>query len=349
MNAYPEKIGWLDGIPSEDRNEANRTRLAARINQLEEKGNNLTRYQHRDLERLLKLRDAISTYESKGQDVYLLGLDSTITTQSEYDKGDGSDGRAIVAFGNPDTAKHTGVYVPGTTENLDKFTGSMNRAFNLNQATSQLTGGPVSTIAWLGYDAPNNVFDHLLPGDAAVPGYAIRGGAQLNSFVDGLRVAQNDAGDAGSHLTLVGHSYGSTVIGEAAKQHDGRLPVDDIVVAGSPGMHVAHAGDLGIGAGHVWAEKAPGDPVPLAGKVFHGGWTLHGPQVPSDEGFGANRLDTDGHGHGEYWRDNDITGREDRDPYTFRDPGLSLRQQAKVIAGTYGDQDPINNPTLVNN
>ncbi|POM26786.1 hypothetical protein BTM25_11940 [Actinomadura rubteroloni] len=348
MNAYPEKIGWLDGIPSEDRNEANRTRLAARINQLEEKGNNLTRYQHRDLERLRKLNNAISMYESKGQDVYLLGLDSTITTRSEYDKGNGSDGRAIVAFGKPDTAKHTGVYVPGTTENLDNFTGSMNRTFNLNQAASMLTGGPVSTVAWLGYDAPNNVLDHLLPGDAAVPGYAIRGGAQLGSFVDGLRVAQNDVGDAGSQMTLVGHSYGSTVIGEAALQHEGKLPVNDIVVAGSPGMHVAHAGDLGIGARHVWAEKAPGDIVPPAGKLFHGGWTLHGPQVPSDPGFGGNRLDTDGHGHSDYWNDYELTGRPDPDPYRFGTPGVSLEQQAKVVAGLHYDHDPTNDPARVN-
>ncbi|WP_260418525.1 alpha/beta hydrolase family protein [Actinoplanes octamycinicus] len=35
------------------------------------------------------------------------------------------------------------------------------------------------------------------------------------------------------HLVAMGHSYGSTIVGGAAKSH--QLPVDDIVVAGSPG------------------------------------------------------------------------------------------------------------------
>ncbi|MEU5268934.1 alpha/beta hydrolase [Streptomyces hygroscopicus] len=58
------------------------------------------------------------------------------------------------------------------------------------------------------------------------------------------------------HTTVIGHSYGSTVIGDATKSHTsydphgGALPVDDIIAAGSPGMQVGHASDLGIGSDH---------------------------------------------------------------------------------------------------
>jgi hypothetical protein len=44
-----------------------------------------------------------------------------------------------------------------------------------------------------------------------------------------------------THLTAMGHSYGSTVVGEAAKT--GGLPGDDIIVQGSPGMHASEIGE----------------------------------------------------------------------------------------------------------
>lgn len=61
----------------------------------------------------------------------------------------------------------------------------------------------------------------------------------------------------------MGHSYGSTVVGEAAKT--GGLPVDDIVVAGSPGMHVDTASQLMDDPRHVWAGASDSDPVARAG------------------------------------------------------------------------------------
>ncbi|MFB4297923.1 alpha/beta hydrolase [Actinomadura sp. NTSP31] len=339
MDAYPEKIGWLDGIPSEDRNEANRVRLESRLTELQAKGTVLTPFEKRDLERLTKLNTAITTYEGKGQDLYLLGLDSTTAEKAERRDGQGSDGRAILAFGNPDTATNTAVYVPGTTETLDKFSKSMNRAFNLHEATGIYSKGPVSTIAWLGYDAPDGVFK-----DAPFNNYADSGGPKLNGFVDGLREAQAGAGNPHGHLTAVGHSYGSTVIGEAARHPGDRLRVDDIMVAGSPGMHVMHAGDLGIGAGHVYAQEARGDQVPALGRYGHGGvtWGPGQPVVPSDPEFGGHRLVTDGRGHSQYWNDKDPAGHGDI--YTFNGPSTSLDEQARVIAGGATDADPSNDP-----
>ncbi|MBW8484901.1 alpha/beta hydrolase [Actinomadura parmotrematis] len=324
MNAYPDKIGWANGIPSEDRDEANRTRLDARLAELQAKGANLSAFEQRDLKRLTNLDAAMRTYEAKGRDLYLLGLDSTVREKAEKD---GSDGRAIVAFGNPDTATHVATYVPGTTEDLDKFGGSMNRAANLNDAASAYTDKPVSTIAWLGYDAPDSVYT-----DSPSGKYADAGGPKLNAFVDGLRATQAAEGNPNAHMTAVGHSYGSTVIGEAARHADDRLRVNDIMVAGSPGMRVDKAGDLHIGAGHVYAQEARGDQVPSIGRYGHGdGGAIGPPRVPSDPEFGGRRLVTDGGGHSSYWTD------KDPDPYTFGGAMRSLDQQGRVVAGTAYD------------
>jgi hypothetical protein len=90
--------------------------------------------------------------------------------------------------------------------------------------------GDVATIMWLGYDAPDTI------PEAAFDGSAEQGGALLDSFVDGLH-ASHDTGR--THITAVGHSYGSVVVGEAAVPGDGPH-AGDIVVAGSPGMHTDH-------------------------------------------------------------------------------------------------------------
>jgi uncharacterized protein YukE len=76
------------------------------------------------------------------------------------------------------------------------------------------------------------------------------------SYVDGIRSSR---GDDQPHLTVIGHSYGSLTTGiAAARDH---LAADDIVLLGSPGTSVPHAGDLGVGDKHVWIGSASEDPV----------------------------------------------------------------------------------------
>jgi hypothetical protein len=60
---------------------------------------------------------------------------------------------------------------------------------------------------------------------------------------------------------VLGHSYGSTVVGHTAR--DTGLDADDVIFVGSPGVGVAHAGELGLPAGHVWASTAAYDPIRL--------------------------------------------------------------------------------------
>lgn len=134
--------------------------------------------------------------------------------------------------------------------------------------------------------------------------------------MSGVQEAQG--GPDGSHTTIVGHSYGSTAIGEASKH--GYLAADDIVVAGSPGMQTSRADNLDVDRGHVWAMAGSlsVDQVPTGGRLVGLG---DDSTVPTDRRFGANIMRTDTEDHSGYWRENSI----------------SLTNQAAVITGKYDE------------
>jgi pimeloyl-ACP methyl ester carboxylesterase len=72
-------------------------------------------------------------------------------------------------------------------------------------------------VSWLAYEAPQptGLFDpgSTLLGTAA----GERGGEQPAGFVDGITAARADD----PHVTVIGHSYGSLVAGEAAQRTGG--------------------------------------------------------------------------------------------------------------------------------
>ncbi len=334
---YPASVGALDGLPADSRDEANRTVLAEKHGQYETALKGIPpepwkwvnggprigmvqsdewmdwhkRYGDRKehLENSLKGMEAIqSRFDATGTNglpqAYLLGFDA-----------DGN-GRAIVASGNPDTADHTAVYVPGTTSNLGNIGGGISRADELWRASDAMPGeGAISTITWLGYDAPQSIVK-----DAPFKHYADDGAPALNSFMDGLY--STNTSDSGGHHTVVSHSYGTTVVGSAARQGD--LSADDVVFAGSPGVQVGSSSEIDAPKGHVWNQEADGDAVPDIGRWGHGGsqWRFGGGVgiIPSDELFGANQMTTDTEGHSDYWTPN----------------SQSLNNQAAVISGNYG-------------
>ncbi|MFF8610594.1 alpha/beta hydrolase [Streptomyces sp. NPDC015346] len=380
---YPASVGALDGLPATVRDDANRMVLAETRAQAQMDLNAIPKqpqeyiqnpsgqypaviknpawrewddkYGDRkaQLDRDLKGMNAIQErFDRSGRverpgerplpEAYLLGFDT---------KG---NGHAIVANGNPDTATHTAMYVPGTTSNLEGIGGDIKRMETLWRASDNLADGQsVSTITWLGYDAPQSIVK-----DAPFSHYADDGAPKLNAFVEGLRTSHEGERD---HLTVTGHSYGSTVIGSAARQ--GHLDADDIFVAGSPGMQVGSATDLDVPKGHVYAAEADSDPylkgvhIPYVGDDKYGGVNIpfvtsdpvpdlggwgHAPKkvdidiipsfldgdggsvvkplTPTNPDFGAHIVATDGsRGHSGYW-DN---GTE------------SLNNQARVVTGRY--------------
>lgn len=103
LAVYPDQIGNLNGIPSLIRDTANRDNLQLLIGELEGRDDEVSRV------RLAGLREIHRQLDAGGQPpMYLLGI------------GDEGNGRAIVSYGNPDTARNVAAYVPGLNTSLDE-------------------------------------------------------------------------------------------------------------------------------------------------------------------------------------------------------------------------------------
>ncbi len=255
-----------------------------------------------------------ATGKNELPEAYLLGF-----------KPDGN-GRAILANGNPDTAAHQAVYVPGTTANLKNIQGDLDRMGALWQEAQSAAGGkPVSTVTWLGYDAPQDIVK-----DSPFSHYANDGAPAYNQFMDGLDASHT--GDSEPHRAAIGHSYGTTLIGSAARQGD--LNADDVIFAGSPGVQVGSADQMDVPKGHVWNEEADGDKVPDIGRYGHGGnqWRYRGGVMinPSDDLFGAQQMNTGEDG----WEGRKTDSAEGHSEY-WKPKSTSLFNQAQVVAGEY--------------
>ncbi|MEU2362726.1 alpha/beta hydrolase [Streptomyces noursei] len=345
ISLRPASIGALDGLPAAVRDEANRTVLAEKRSEFELRLNAIPRepsqfvsvggrgdmaYTQEWLDwhakysddkdylegKLKGMRDIQKRFDRTGQDglpeAYLLG----------FDPDGGGKGRIILANGNPDTADHTAIYIPGTTTNIETIGekpdhSDLGRSERLWERSHQLAPDKsISTITWLDYDAPSSIVPEAMQDRQAEKGAPI-----LHQFLEGNRTAHKYAtGDTG-HTTVVGHSYGSTLIGDTAKTAiwgETPIPADDVLVAGSPGMQVKRAADLGIDPKHMWAMGGGGSDI----LVRYGGsaaglgddWV-----VPTDPEFGGNILKSDAGDHGAFW-DND---------------SISLKNQAAVVTGKY--------------
>ncbi|MEU3251892.1 alpha/beta hydrolase [Streptomyces sp. NPDC006997] len=352
LSLRPDLVGQLDGLPADIRDEANRVVLdekhaeyQLRIDSLPKPPTNEWTWitaggypskvhtdewmdwnrkygdEYRRLNSSLKGMNAIRTrFDQTGEgglpEAYLLGFSPE------------GNGRAIVATGNPDTAQNQAVYVPGTTANLSKVGGDIDRMTELWRQTQQSTpGASVSTITWLGYDAPQSIVK-----DAPFEHYAYDGAPAYRQFMDGLETSHSGPDDA--HRTAIGHSYGTTLIGAAAQT--GNLNADDVILAGSPGVKVGSADEMDVPHGHVWNEEADGDPVPDIGRWGHGGsqWKLGGGTflIPSDEVFGANQMNTQPETSGP----TSTTGSEGHSEY-WNHGTTAIKNQALVVVGEYGD------------
>jgi Alpha/beta hydrolase len=191
--------------------------------------------------------------------------------------GPRGDGGMAIAYGNPDTAKNVAVCVPGTGSTLDNF--GIEQAGNLRE---QMGPDGNATIQWLGYDAPG-----WTPGEVGSPELAKEGGQNLVADVNGYRAAADAAGNQ-QHLTVVGHSYGSTTVGYAGMNG---LAADDIAFIGSPGVGASNVDQLSVGPGHVYAGATEHDPVVQG--TSSDWFTADGSSTgPYDSDFGAKVFGT---------------------------------------------------------
>ncbi|MGW5776032.1 alpha/beta hydrolase [Streptomyces sp. NPDC003863] len=301
MAAYPDTVGNLDGIPSLVRDEANRTYLPQLMGKLADEGGEDAQTK---LAGLRGIDEKLRTADPEPP-MLLLGI------------GDQGNGRAIIAYGNPDASRNVSAYVPGLGTKLDaEFAGgTVKRAYDTAVGARNLDPSSAS-IVWLGYDAPQSL-DVMTKDDAQ------RGAPAYNSFMAGIS-ATNTFADP--HITAIGHSYGSLTVGQATQQPGGIPGADDIILVGSPGVGVDRAEDLGVGKEHVFVGAAENDIVtklPSEGSVEGGiigagaGWVAGGPvgafvggaigadlgdpgdddvwfgKDPASEAFGANRFRTE--------------------------------------------------------
>jgi hypothetical protein len=300
----PAWLGPRDGIPAAYRDLANRLLLDRHRADLDRA---VAAADGRERSRLEHLRDGLDELEQRlahgdGPRGYLLDL------------GFAEEGRAVVALGDPDRAEHVLTHVPGMTAGLASYRHELARAEGVAVRAGELSpASSTSAVLWLGYDAP----DFL--DEAAGRSRADAGAAGLRRFQDGLRAA-HETGAA--HLTVLGHSYGSLVVGSAAAAPG--LQADDVVFVGSPGVGVDAVRDLAVPPERVWATTSGSDAVqyaavsarslledlavariPVAGpaiafarpedELWHG-------RNPADPAFGARVFASQpGAGHTGYW------------------------------------------------
>jgi pimeloyl-ACP methyl ester carboxylesterase len=226
-----------------------------------------------------------------------------------YDRA--GDGRVAQVFGELDTADRIAVVVPGVDNTLANFwTGHghvlrRSPSWQAEQVYEEVgRGSRVAVVAWLGYDPPEGIGR-----DAFREERAATGATALVHFVDQVAAHRPTAS-----ITIVGHSYGSVVVGLAARSLNRQ--VTDIVAVASPGMGVDRAADLRTRA-RVWAAAASTDwihRVPGLRLLGVGHGTL-----PSDRAFGARPLPVD--------------GVDDHDGYFAPGTG-SLRAIASIVDGS---------------
>jgi hypothetical protein len=278
IHEFPAQIGWMNGLPATARNEANRLAMHEEQASLERELAGLQAYPPPAVDYLgAKVgyvpNPAYEEWQAKiaGIEHELAGISSleqalalggTHGLPAAYLLGFGTSGigQAIVAFGDPDAAATTVTYVPGVGTTLTSALGNSQRAAALWQQAHRFDPGmSLSSIFWLDYNAPQtsltDIMTDLQIGSTAD---AVAGARSLAGFQAGLAAAH--VAGVPDRTVLLGHSYGTLVVGEAAA-HDGVHP-DDIIFVGSPGVGVNQAAQLGIPASHVWAGANVNDPVP---------------------------------------------------------------------------------------
>lgn len=274
-------IGSRDGLPAVDRDHYNRAylpelhaRAAAELAEVEARHPDWARGENIPRERVapddaggagrFEYEAWAAEYDAAKEST--LGLE-TVAGQMDRDgtprfllSVDG-DGRAAIALNNPDSAQNVATFVPGTGSRLSGIDGDIDRSERmLNAALEEDKTAMTSVVTWYGYNAPQSI----LP-DAGLDRFADAGAPRLDSFQDGLRASHDGPP---SRNVVIGHSYGSTVVGHATRS-GGSLDVDALVFAGSPGVGVSHVEQLALDSvdasemsNHVYATAAAADPVP---------------------------------------------------------------------------------------
>lgn len=328
---HPPELGNLNGIPADVRDSANQAAMKDDLHRVEETARQYGLVAETLRDNALNNRDAdvftrpwayglcgtdIARYRNAVKTNDFLGRDKNAKDFPimlwAYDPlaFDGK-GRAAIAIGNPDKSRNTAVMVPGTNSSVRGgwMSDGPDDAINLYQQSMKIDPHHATAVlAWMGYDAPE--FDHphweqalTHPAELeqiGTPWRARQAGALLAADVNGL-AATHDA-PTPNHVTVLGHSYGSTTVADAFVNSGMRA--NDAVLTGCPGTDLAHrAADFRLDGGRLYVGAASTDAISWigeSGSELPNGLneTLGGPlgpwaglgADPAHEAFGAVRF-----------------------------------------------------------
>jgi hypothetical protein len=245
---HPPELGNLNGIPADVRDQVNTAVLNDDLNRPEDD------VRRRNAEQVKRGLDHDRGADPGNQRPVLLWAYDPLAFDGQ--------GRAAIAIGNPDHAEDIAVVVPGAGSSVASgwLHGGHNDAINLyDQSKAAYPDDDLSVIAWMGYDAPDGYRDPRV----ASPWLAREGGLQLAQDVNGLRATHQGPHP---HVTVLGHSYGSTTVSDALAASGARA--NDVILLGSPGTDLAHsAKDFHVEGGNVFVGSASSDPVSWLGEA----------------------------------------------------------------------------------
>ncbi|MEV5753620.1 alpha/beta hydrolase [Actinoallomurus sp. NPDC052308] len=210
-------------------------------------------------------------------------------------------GRAVEVLGDLAHARRVAILVPGADTTVTTFDDRGHRPFAtpgggaralLDEARGIEPGTDLAVVAWLGYSPPKVTSPGVITDFRADTG-----AARLRRFVTDVH-RLNPSADT----TLLCHSYGSVVCGEAVRG----LPVSDVAAFGSPGMSASSAAGLGTRA-RVWAARGTADWIGLVPHVRMFG--LGFGTDPVSPTFGARVFAAGSAGHGDYLKPGSVSLR----------------------------------------
>ncbi|OKH68256.1 alpha/beta hydrolase [Mycolicibacterium sp.] len=202
---------------------------------------------------------------------------------------------AATAVGDPFTADHVSVAVPGVSGTTRAAIAGMtseaavlrNEARDVAERAGESQN--IATVAWVGYQPPPN----LGVGSSYNDDLAQAGAPELTSFLHDLDAASKNP----SHTTaLFGHSYGSLMSGIAL--HDGASRyVENVVMYGSPGFQADTPAELGMNDNNFFVMAAIDDPInPIAALAPFHGWGSDPNDIINEDGhlrFRFQHLETE--------------------------------------------------------
>jgi pimeloyl-ACP methyl ester carboxylesterase/uncharacterized protein YukE len=374
----PERIGNLNGIPVATRDYANRRVMTGDLDCVRRAAANAgvsneavladpDRYglTQKDVTRYRNAEQVETGIDFNGQPDANHVPKNPIFLHTYQPEQFGGQGRAALAIGNPDQADNTTVLVPGTGNSVsDRYFGKPD---GLNVYHEMQSADPTKTnsvVLWMGYDAPDSPTDLRI----AQTDLARHGGSLLAPDVNAFDVTN---GPKDSHVTVIGHSYGSTTVADAAAGYGMRT--DDVVLIGSPGtdlaksaadFHLPDGGDVYVGAAssdpvtHLGSQQIPISPFPSTPfETPTPGIPVGLGTDPTLDGFGSTRFKAEVPGltnpfgdHSEYFTDGseslyaigDITSGHGA---LLEEHGMTARHRGEYVLADSVDPEFFRTPT----